>query len=312
MARTSDEIVDAVKLACALPSNQALMTDARILSICNEELESKVTPTVQSINQDYFVAKENVSLVVGQDMYSIPARAIGRTLRDLKMQDSSSGSLSSMALLNLEDSGYTGTQSNPTSFYFMGDRIVISPTPSSATSYSLLMYYLERPGRLAALSSCSRIINSSSDGATFTTFTVDQVPAAFTVGAVCDMIQGVSGNATLDKDEPITNIAGSQITFGYVDPAVGIGDYLAPQYYSPVLQVPEEAFSYLVALTAERVLRAIGDTEGAESLAKNTPEKKKMFASMLSPRVSGENIKITHRNGLVRTGRGWYGPLFRG
>lgn len=312
MARTSDEIVDEVKLSCVLPANASLMSDLRILSLCNEEMESRITPMIQSINQDYLVTYDVVPLVAGQDVYSIPTRALGRTLRDLKMQDSTSIGVRSLSLISLEHAQYSGYQSTPDSFYFMGDRIIISPVPTSGTTQSLIMYYLQRPGRLVPVSSCSRIISVSTDGATFTTFTVDQVPTTLGVGAVCDFIQGVSGNSTLDKDEPITNISGTQITFGVVDVSIGAGDYIAPQYSSPLMQVPEDAFSYLVACTGERVLRAIGDTEGAESLAKNNADKRKSFASILSPRVSGENIKILNRNGLIRTGFGRAGSLFRG
>lgn len=306
MARTSDELVTEIKISCAIPANQALLTDDRILAFCNEEIEAKVLPILQSLNQDYLVTYDTVPLVAGQSAYSIPVRALGRTLRDIKLQDAD-GQIRSMSLINLEEAHLFNYSSSPTSFYFMGDKVMIVPTPPTGVALDLVEYYLQRPGRLVTVSSCSRITGVATDGLTYTTFTVNQVASGFVAGAICDFIQGQSGNSTLDKDEPITNVAGTQITFGLVDSSVGVGDYIAPQYSSPVLQFPEEGFSYLVGLAGERCLRAIGDTEGAESLAKSLPEKRKYFESMIAPRISGENIKVINRNGLLRGNRSRYG-----
>jgi hypothetical protein len=311
VARTSDELVDEVKITCVVAANQGLMTDLRILSICNEEIESKITPMIQAVNQDYFITVDTVPLVSGQDLYGIPERAVGRSLRDVKILDSAGNQQYSLNLISLDDVNIHDYQATTTAFYFMGDSIVVSPTPTSGVTASLQLYYLQRPGRLVPVASCSKVLGVTTDNLTYTTLTVDQVPASFTAGTLCDFVAGKSGNSTLDKDQAITNIAGSQLTFGLINSQIGVGDYVTPQYSSPVLQIPEDCFSYLVSLASIRVLKALGDIEGAQTMQSDVPEKKKAMESLLAPRVSGESIKIVHRNGLLRTGRGWYGPLFR-
>jgi hypothetical protein len=292
-------LLDAIKITGIIPANQMLLTDERILSFCNEEIESKILPSIQSMNQDYLTTSELIPLVAGQDTYSIPRRALGRTMRDLKLVDEA-GNTRNMLLVNLEGAGgYTGS-SYPSAFYFLGDKFVINAPPSASSNYTLKAYYFGRPGRLVPGSYCSQILGISTDGVSFTTFTVNNVPAAFGPGYLCDLIEGISGNSTVAKDLPIANIAGNQITFSAVIPTMTAGDYIAPQYMSPVLQFPEEGFSLLVALAGERCLRALGDLESAESLAKLIPEKRNFFESMLTPRVVGESIKVMHPNGLLR------------
>jgi len=304
VARTTDELLESIKISGVVPANQQLLTDLRILSLCNEEVESKIVPKIQALNQDYFVTAETVPLVAYQSVVNIPTRAIGRTLRDIKVIDRG-GITRNLKLIQLENAELYRYDAEPGSFYFQGDKVILNPAAPYGVTASLVLYYLQRPGRLVPTSFCSRITGVATDNETFTTFTVDQVPAGFTSNAVCDFIEGNSGNSTLDKDKAITDISGAQITFGVVDPLVKIGDYIAPQYCSPVLQFPEDAFSYLVCLAGVRCLRALGDVEGAESLGKEIKEKREDFETLLAPRISGETIKIVNPNGLLRgMGRG--------
>lgn len=308
MTRTADDIVAQIKITTGMPSNQQLLTDDRILSFANEEIEGKILPLIDAINQEYFIVGESFPLVSGQDTYSIPTRALGRSLRDLKLVDSA-GYKRQMAQVKLEDAHLLsyGVAATPTSFYFMGDKVVIAPVPSGGVTASLMMYYFSRPGRLTATTNCAQITGISTNGTASTTFTVSQLPSSFTVGSVSDFIAGQSGNSLIDKDRTVSNVSGSQITYGFVNSAISVGDWIAPQYQSPVLMVPEEALSYLVALTSERCLMAIGDVEGAQVVAKGIPERRSFLQSIIAPRISGECIKIINRNGLLKGNRFRFG-----
>lgn len=303
MARTTDDLVSEIQLTGVFPSNQELLTPDRILAFATEQTQSKVLPIIQALNQEYFVTYDLISLQNNQQAYAIPTRALGRTLRDVKIQDTG-GRERSLPLIKLEDLYYYTASSSPSGFYMLGDKIMILPPPVYASGYSLKLYYLQRPGRYVTVSSCSKVLSVSSDNLTFTTLTVDQVPTTFLAGTICDVIQGIEGNSTLAKDQPITNIAGTSITFGLLSSAIGAGDYIAPQYCSPVLQFPEEGFGYLVAITTEKCLKALGDFDGAKAVSADAPEMKKFFESMIAPRIAGENIKVINRNGLLRGARG--------
>jgi hypothetical protein len=124
-----------------------------------------------------------------------------------------------------------------------------------------------------------------------------------------DFIAGKSGNATRAFDKTPTNIAGTTITFTATDvpSTLVVGDYLALAQESPVLQIPDNSFPWLVTKTSRRCLYAIGDFEGYARLAEDDSEEEKRLKIVLEPRIRGETTKIVNRFSLVRQGRFHYG-----
>ncbi len=296
--KTSSDLLESVRTTITAPSNQILLTDDRLLSFANEEIDSKVIPMISSLNQDYFVDLETEALVANTSEYDIPYRAIGRTLRDLKISDSAGG-IRDVVRITLEDAHLNRFDSLPLSFYFKGDRIVIVPTPNAAGS-TLQKYYLCKPSSLVKVSSAGKVTAVSGN-----TLTLDNVPSTFT-SATIDVIQGKQGNRIRAKDQTVTNVSGSQITVATVPTGTIIGDYVALSCETPVIQLPDEVFPYLSLLTSRRALEAIGDYEGSGALDKELVVRKKNCEYLLAPRIEGEQTKILQRFGLLRGFRGRY------
>lgn len=301
MARTTDDLLNAVQISCTIPSNQALLTADRILALAQEEVELKIIPSVINTNQNYLVRYEQTPIFINQASYAIPYRALGRTLRELKINDGSQ--IRNLALISLEDAHFFNYQATPNSFYFQEDRIILVPIPQSST-LTLDIYYLLRPGRLTQTINCAQV--TAIDPMT-NSVTVSVVPTGFQTGQLMDFIQGRSGNSLLSYDQAITNISGTTITFNELPLTVpyvlAVGDWIAPANTTPVLQVPEEAFSLLVSFTSYRSLMAIGDMQAAQAVLGDIPEKIRMFEMMISPRIEGEPIKIINRISLLRGNR---------
>lgn len=295
MAKTVDDFLESVKITAVVPENQALMTAARILSFADEEIQNELIPALDALNQEYFVALETETLVSGTDSYSIPYRAVGRKLRDLKISDGNI--VRNVTQTRLEEAHLFTFQGQPTSFYYFGDRIKILPTPNTNT-VSLMKYYLFRPSQLVQTSEAGRIVGISG-----TSITVSSVPSTFMAGVVVDFVQGTSGYSTLAFDQTITNVAGTTLTITTPPTGLVVGDYVAIKEKSPVIQFPDECYSYLVQRTAKRVLEAISDFEGAKVIGDRLAQAKRNLQSILAPRIEGEGIKIINRNGLVRGNR---------
>jgi hypothetical protein len=302
MARTTDDLLNSVKISCTMPSNQVLLTDDRILALAQEEMELRIIPSVINTNQNYMVRFEQVPVVFGQESYAIPYRALGRTLRELKIQDGSQ-QIRNLALISLEDAHFFNYQATPNSFYFMEDRIILVPNPQSNT-LMLNIYYLLRLGRLTQTLNCAQV--TAIDTMT-NSINVSVVPSNMQVGSLIDFIQGRDGNSLLAYDQPIVNIAGTTITFASLPQTIpyvlSVGDWIAPADTTPVLMVPEEAFSLLQSLTSYRCLMAIGDQQAAQAVMGDVNEKIRMFEMMISPRIEGEPIKIINRISLLRGNR---------
>lgn len=306
MSKTGDDLINAVNITVTLPNNQVLMTDTRLLSLAQDEIRKTVLPVIVQINQDYLVYKEVDPTVAGKQLYSIPYRSIGRTLRDLKVSNGPTpgDQIQDMVLIALEDMQYYNFSSPPSGFCFEGDKIRIAQNPVTA-GYFLIKYYLLRPGNITKTDAAGLITGISGN-----IITVSTVPQSFVNGMRVDFIEGIQGNSTLLMDSVITNILGNQITVSAVPdmsqgaPGVlSVGDYIAAAETSPVLQLPDEAFGYVVELTSKRVLEAVGDFDGAGVIGKRIPETRKLLQNMIAPRIEGENTKIINRAGLLRGNR---------
>ncbi len=301
MAKTGDDLLSAVQLTITMPNNQVLLTDARVLAFANDEMFSSVQETILSLRQEYFVyLDETDTTVEDQQDYSIPPRAIGRILRDLKIKDTESSNIYNCTMVALEDSQDFSNSGNVFGYYFMGDQIHLVGAPTSS-GFTLMKYYLLRPNKIVATTSAGLI-----QGIAGNVVTLSAVPSTFVSGASVDFIQGKQGNRTLAMDQTITNVSGFQVTVTTPPSSLVVGDYLALAEQSPVIQLPDEAFTYLVMLTAKRCLYAIGDYEGSKALDEAIPEKRSLLEKCLAPRNEGEPIKIVNRHGLLRGRRNSY------
>lgn len=301
MAKTADRLLAGVKRRVIIPSSQPLMSDSDMLSLADDVIASTMVPMLKSTRSDFFVTSVREDLVNGTSSYSIPYRAAGRTVRDLKRVDSA-GSKLDLNYVASEDEHLFAQTGDPHSFYFKGDKIVLVPTPDSA-DYDLEIWYELMPSSLVTVASASTV-----SSATATVVTVDQVPSGITTGVTVDFIQGRSGNSILSMDVTVQGTTSTTITFssGQIPTTLGSGDYVALSQQSPVVMLPDECYPLLETLTAVRILEAIGDFEGADRLKDQAKDERKDLLKLLEPRITGESIKIINRNGLLRGSRTAY------
>lgn len=299
MAMTSDRLLAGVKRRITIPSRQSLLTNEDILAFADDIISSRIVPVVESSNQEFFIRLVDVPLVASQSIYSIPYRAVGRALRELKMQDSNNN-IRNVALIQLEDAQLFTQSSLTLGFYFYGDKIHLVPdVPSSLTQdQTLKLWYRLPPSNLIEVSDAALVTGVSGDDVT-----VSVVPDAIVNGAVIDFIQGRSGSTIYEIDQTITNVNGTTISFGagVVPDDLTAGDYISIAQTSPVINfIPNECYSLIESLTAYRVLTSIGDFEGANVLKEDISSEEKNVKMLLEPRIDGEPTIIINRYGLVR------------
>ncbi len=299
MAITADRLLEGIKRRIIVPSSQSLFSDTDFFAFADDIISSRIVPLLESVNQEFFVTRTSTPLVASQSIYSIPYRAIGRSLRELKISDSNDN-VRNIALISIEDAHVFNPNSLTCGFYFLGDKIHLVPdVPSSISgSQSLDIWYRLPPSKLVASSSAAFVVSVSSPDVVVTS-----VPSGMVTGSVIDFVQGRSGNSIYEIDKTITNIAGTTITF---DPAdipddLAAGDFIAMAGYSPVVNfVPNECYSLIESLTAKRVLTSQGDFEGAARLEEDISEETKNIKMILEPRIDGEPTIIINRYSLAR------------
>lgn len=288
------ELLASIKRGATVPANQNRFTDADILAIADEEIQTKLLPVLLSLRQEYLVRREVISLTANQNAYSVPYRAIGRTLRSLATIQGSVKNY--LGYIDPSDVDFTNTSliGIPCNYYFEGDSYILVPTPTN--SLSLEIKYEIQCSNLTDVSNCGLIsaINTAGNYVTITS-----TPSALITGASIDFIQGKAGNTLIDIDKTITNVSGSNIYFTTLPSTLAVGDWLAIAQTSPVVQLPREMHQVLAQAVECRLLEALGDFEGLQASSAKLQEKTQAMMSLLSPRQKGAQQKIVQRNGLL-------------
>ncbi len=301
MAITTTLLLDAIKRGVTVPSTQVRFSDADLLKFADEETESILLPVLTSLRQEFLVVPETQACTASVNKYKIPYRAVGRTLRDLKLARTSDTTfIKTLAYVSPEDASvYTTTTSGePFGFAVEGDSIKLLPTPTSS-DLTILFYYLLKPSYLVPTTSAGLItaINTSTG-----VVTIGTAVSGFTTGAVMDFVDGKSGCSCKAIDKTNTNVASTSITFTASDlPSnLAVGDYVTLTNQSPVVQLPDEFHQCLVQAVICRILEALGDSEMYAISADKLTKKIEAAQQLLTPRVESELPVVLDRFGLMR------------
>lgn len=299
MAITADRLLAGVKRRILIPGSQTTFQNSDILATIDDIISSRIVPMIESVNQEFFVTSHEEELVAGQSEYSIPYRAVGRALRELKIKDNNDNTRN-IALVNLEDSQYYSGASLTVGFYFKGDKIRLIPDVPDNISpdQSLEMFYRLAPNALCTASDAALVTGVSS-----TTVTVSSVPSNIVTGVSVDFIQGKSGNTIYAIDKTVSNVSGTTLTFAAdtIPDDLAAGDWISYAGTSPVVNfVPNECQRLIETMSAYSILNSLGDFEGAKILAEDMSIEEKNMLKILEPRIDGEPTVIINRSSLVR------------
>lgn len=302
MAVTADRILAGVKRRAVVPTNQVTIDDDDILDLIDDVIKVHVVPLVDSVNGEFFVTSELDAITASQDNYDIPYRAIGRTLRDLKIKNTTSGDVRNCPYIEPEDIHlYTDTAVS-FAHYFRGDQIYLVPSVASTFSAteSLEKWYKMRPSSLVKLANAAKVSSVSSPNVTV------EAAGDIVTDSVVDFIQGKSGNRIYSIDKTCTNVATTVFTFAAADIPSDLqaGDYISLAGTAPVVtMIPDECSPWIESLAAQRVLEAIGDFDGSTAYADDIAQEKRNLLQLLEPRNEGEPRVIINRASLARGGK---------
>ena len=299
MTVTADRILAGVKRRGIVPTNQVTLDDDDLLALIDDVIKVHAVPLLESVNGEFFVTTELDAITASQDNYEIPYRAVGRTLRDLLIRNTTTLDERNVPYIEPEDVHTYKESALKFGHYIQGDEIVLVPSVPSTFSEpeSLVKKFKLRPSLLVKLTNAAKVVSVSSPNVT-----VDSA-GDITTGAVIDFIRGKSGARVYSMDKTCTNVAGTTFTFAAADipSALEAGDYIALAGYSPVIQmIPDEVSPWIETLAAQRALKSIGDTEGAADLKEDVITERENLLKILEPRNEGEPKVTMNRDSLAR------------
>lgn len=312
MAYTSDDLVSAVRVRCQLPSatNDGKFTDANILELAYEELLTNVLPEIRKARGNYYVKSADYAVTSGVASYAIPSRAQGASLRDVTFINSD-GTGFSLPELPLEDIDYYKTSGSTwwsTAFCYCIENNSVLLRPEPTQDGTLRLRYYQRPGRLVGAAEAMQITSITPFGAV--TVLAGDVPASWGVTNTFDVIAASPTFDSLSEQLTPTGVTtgvGGNIIFtaAELNSGIQVGDWVALETESPVIQLTVELQPVLTSATCVRVLEALGDgpaTQIAESLFQR---QMRQAVAHIQPRNDGEQPRIINRRGPLRFSRRW-------
>jgi hypothetical protein len=313
VAWTADDLDTAVRLRGRLPTGSSALSTAQVLSLADDEILGVIWPLLHKRRGNYGVRHEDQAIAANVSAYRMPALAVGATNRVVCYVDAD-GDEAAIAEVPLEErgdweSGGSGVWDRGLAFCVEGDRIILLPTPTTATG-SIRIKYQRRPPKLIAAASCVLVTSISN------TYRYNgTVPASWTTATIVDVLESRPNfDLLLSKKTPTSVTTGS----GYVTLAdladtdgitAGIRSlttpemYVAPTGYSPVVGLPDVLHPALVSLTTAVAMESLGDAEAGNIARADGMRKLEVALASLSPRGTGMARKVVSRSTPLRWGR---------
>lgn len=144
---------------------------------------------------------------------------------------------------------------------------------------------------------------SSNTGLNFT----GDTPTNFADGEMIDILQTRPGHSmrVIDITIPVGGVSGSSISVlsSRIPESVLVGDYVALAGEGIIPMIPTDLHTALADRTCARILAAIGDKDGVESINQKLSETEVRQGNLLNNRVEGSLPKVIARHSLLRIGK---------
>jgi hypothetical protein len=287
-AYDSSYLIDQVKRRGSLPTSQSLFTTDKLLLMLNDELKTRITPTMMAAREEWFVTDYDITADGSTKEYSIPVNAIGGKLRGVFIIDTDGRQEKQVPRLDpdqLFDASF--------GFFVKNNKIIFYPSAISQAK-TIRFQYFRRADDLVATSAAG-LITSVASGSVDISGTP---PTTFSNGA---SVQIISGNSPFFPviSTTISSVAGSTINVGATTGAT-VGDWICLAGQSVFPQIPVELIPLLCQATVVRCLEALGDSEGMNSALSNYNQMEIYAKMSFLPRVDSALPKVMNRKRISR------------
>lgn len=304
---TVDSLLASVKRRITLPDAQNLFSPADLIAFMGDELSSTIEPLVHSVQQEYWIERQDITLVQGQTNYLIPVRGIMNGLRLITLVDNAGNEIE-FPLLRPEytASAYSWLSPYTTAvlcgFIMEDDHIVVFPkTVVNNPTMSVRFRFERQPNQLCSILDAGQITQIIGN-----VVTVNNIPTDWTTSTVFDIIKGSPAFVSRGDDLTISalNLGLLTITFTALPSTVAVGDWVSVAGTSPIPQIPFQLFPYLAQSVAVLCLQGLDDQESDKAEKKQATMKEDAL-KMLQPRDIGNVQTVVNRSGLFENGNFW-------
>ncbi len=305
---TSDFLED-VKLRGFLP-NVSNLTDSEILRIADSQIRTRIVPLIKRAEQEFWLAKEDYTLVANTYAYRIPSATILGELRKVVIVDVNGIEYDIVRTTFDRLSSYSRYSKTGwwrfLAYALKGDMVTLTALPDlNSGPWTLRMYYYQRPPRLVLTSQCAQLIPGSfnDQGTTF-----GAPGTGWVIGDTLELRQPDPNFGVLATVEYVTNggsyfewLPGLYAPCG--DPTPFNYAWMCVAGTSCVVAIPDMTYDLLVDATVYQVLMTLGFMEQAGAFKVDLVEREAQIREILEPRVRAPAEKVINRGSYLR--RGW-------
>lgn len=319
---TTSSLLKSIKRRAMVPDNQNTFSDQDFIDFMNEEMMISMVPSIMKLKEEYFIFREIVPLVADKSNYAVPERAMASKLRELCYRDSVNlitGNEYEMTQIAVDDR-YSGLSNGTGSsdftgfrrFYMMGNDVILHPSVGPSPSGALSFYYYLRPNNLVKDNAVATITNI--DRVTGN-ITLSSIPSGYslyiagsnnTILTTFDFVRAKSAHNIIAIDITANSINATtkiiNINPSEIPKDLEIGDYMPLAGETCIPNIPTELHTVLAQRVAQRLLEALGDTEGLNNATAKVLEMEDKLSSMMDNRVEGAPRKVVNR-GLMTGAR---------
>ena len=294
-----DDCVDSVYRNTALPNSQITYEPDDIVAFLNEEQQTTISSTVQSIREKYWIQYLDIVINPNVTTYIVPQRAIMGALEDIVLVDSANNEIEIAQLADEQRKTAPFYSFVPVSgmrgMYARDDTFNVYPVTFPFPSGFLIRFkFARRPNILVMSSFCAQILTVNYGTKVVT---VSAVPSGWTQGStLVDIINNFPQFTSQADDNLITNIAGTSITLTSLPASVVAGQWLCPAGTTCVPQIPVELYPLLINSGCLRVFVSMQNANGFNTMSKVVSAQMDDAKTLLTPRWKGQPKKIVNKN----------------
>lgn len=288
---TSDKLIASIKRRGFVPPTQKTFSNADILALCDEEVQTRIAPYLVKGREEFLVFSQDVPVVAGDNRYRIPARALGGKLRDVEYVNAQGDVVRIPRLEPDSESvnapGYSGS-GYPRAFYMEANSVVLLPVPAITQGALRLSYYM-RPNSLILPSQGATVVEINGS-----VLTVNGPQGWNNETTRYDVLKGTPGFEAVAVDQIATAFTavgsgvyefsfGSDLTISEVE----LGDYICPAGTSVIPMLPADLHPLLAQRIAVKILEALGDKANIEVSRRQLQEMEASLLGLINNRVEG-------------------------
>jgi hypothetical protein len=317
---TVDTLVSRVKRTLQLRGNNAKLTTAELVQVCDEEIQQNLFPQLMTVREDFQVSRIVQTLIEGAGEYRTPHAAAASTIDHIDVATISGGAVTAARLLPRVETPdlalwAEATPGQPRAYALLGDTIQLLPAPdaTTASTYALVIYHDTRPSNLILTNAnCLVVVSSevSPNDPADLQIVVEDV-GIYGDGDVLDVVPNVPPLMPFVMNAEVTFSDGVQtldIAPGYFKTSaglaavVGAGAYMTPPGQTCVFPLPDAWWSVAIDASAARAAMITGDPQNHTALRGESNAAIERLINLLSSRVRKQPHATFNRASPMRRG----------